>query len=527
MFRKINVVFGGGNALTAFLVMLLALSMAVGCNGQRSPMDSDATGAFGRSAQIFPNGIEWGTGYSMDSASTMWAYRVPNGGCPGNLAVWDEGLEVSPLVTAFVRHDNYEAPSSIHLLMVDAAGVPVLPDMSFAAPPNVTGSFVTFARHPAVEVTYWRLQGAPVGFLEVQIVWSQLSGPPENQHWDLYYEYMSCPVDQYGVHWMQGFQAPITRIDSEPSGYDELQVDLCVHAPTGDLYAAFLGETSEGNDAIYMVTQPNMGFYYPMWQAASQVSSTTDTPKLGPRLDAGLISLTEPPDEATPSVMVVWTENDPDDDWQIFSNRFTIPGSPSSGATQQITDQLENSNCFLPQIDITPECSGVHQAVLTWVVCYEVDNEYVDPEVEITATPFASDSIETIEGGRWSHCPDVACYQMMVPNPGPDSEHWFGLSYYWSDEYENPWEVRTQSYSFGVDWDGEHVVFESKYSYWLDDEYDHGWWTAANPFTGTTVCLRDPSYAEVDGEPIDDVFGLGWVDEDYMCKVTEGSIYPD
>jgi len=526
MFRKPLSYSGRGNALTAFLVMFLTLSMAVGCNGQRSPVDSDATGAFGRSAQTFSNGTEWGEGYSMDSASTMWAYCVPDGVSAGDLAVWDEGLEVSPLVTAFVRHDNSASPSYIHLLMVDLNG-PVLPDMEFAAPQALTGLAQPFARHPAVEVTYWRddEEEEEPGFLEVEIVWSQLTLGLQTNHWDLYYKYICYQVDALnGVHWQQPFAPPITRIGSATSIYDELQVDLCVHAPTGDMYAAFLRETSQGNDGIYLVSHPNAGFYYATWQTAYQVSSTTDTPKLGPRLDAGLISLTEPPDDPTASVMVVWAEDDPDDDWQIFSNRFTIPGSPNSGATQQITAQLENSNCFLPQIDITPECSAVHQAVMTWVGCYEVDNEYVDPQVAITATPFESESIESIEGGRWTHCPDVACYQMMVPNPGPDSEHWFGLSYYWSDEYENPWQVRTQSYSFGVDWDGEHVVFESQQSYTLDEDENHGWWTMDNPFTGTTLCLRDPSYAEVDGEPIDDVFGLGWVDEEYMCKLTEGTI---
>jgi len=262
-----------------------------------------------------------------------------------------------------------------------------------------------------------------------------------------------------------------------------------------------------------------------MWQAASQVSSTTDTPKLGPRLDAGLISLTEPPDFPIPSVMTVWSENDPEDDWQIFGNRFNIGGVPNPGATEQITDQMETSNYFLPQIDITPESSGVHQAVMTWVGCYRPEDEYIAPQVEISATPFASRSIVILEGGRWSHCPDVACYEFNVPTPSSDTEHWFGLSYYWSDDFQNPWEVRTQSYSFGVDWDGELVVFAPQYSYPLPEEDNHGWWTMDNPFTGTTLCLRNPAYPEEEGEPYNDRFGLGWVDEEYMCKVTDGSIY--
>ena len=505
--------------------MSLTLSIAVGCNGQRSPMDSDVTGALDRWAQSFSNGTEWGEGYSMDSASTMWAYLVPDGVSAGDLAVWDEGIEVSPLVTAIVRHDNYESPSYIHLVMVDLNDDVVYGDAQFAAPQALTGMAQPFARHPAVEVTYRREDEANMGFIEVEIVWSQLTIGLQTNHWDLYYKYLCFGVDETGVNWEGPGEPSITRIQSASSVYDELQVDLCVHAPTGDMYAAFLRETGEGDDGIYLVSHPNAGFYYATWQTAYQVSSTTDTPKLGPRLDAGLISLTEPPDSPTPSVMVVWAEDDPDDDWQIFCNRFDIPGNPDSGDTEQITEQLENSNCFLAQIDIAPETSAVHQAVMTWVGCYEVDNEYVDPQVAITATPFEIESIESIEGGRWTHCPDVACYQMMVPNPGPDSEHWFGLSYYWSDEYENPWEVRTQSYSFGVDWDGEHVVFDSKYSYPLDNEDNHGWWTAANPFTGTTICLRNPAYPEEEGEPYNDLFGLGWVDEDYMCKLTEGSIY--
>jgi len=61
-----------------------------------------------RQAQDFSNTYEWGSSWNLDSASSVWIpplpFDVPNI-IPGTIATWDDGLQVSPLVTATVKAD--------------------------------------------------------------------------------------------------------------------------------------------------------------------------------------------------------------------------------------------------------------------------------------------------------------------------------------------------------------------------------------------------------------------------------------
>ena len=129
---------------------------------------------------------------------------------------------------------------------------------------------------------------------------------------------------------------------------------------------------------------------------------------------------------ATNSVAVIWSENDPDDDWQIFFNRADNAFIFNPTLTEQITFQAENLNCFLPQIDIAPESSGVHQAVVTWTTCYEVAGEYTEPGVMISSTPFLVDSQRYITESVNTQISDVVCYEAELAGPGSPDEHWFG-----------------------------------------------------------------------------------------------------
>jgi len=482
--------------------------------------------------QAFDDGISWGTAYSLDSASTMWVTPTPSGIMPGDIAVEDEinqGNPISPLVTAFVRHDNTQAASEIHLVLADLNSSLVLSD-TFSAPQGLTGCPLTNCRHPVVEVTYSRPQEAMIGTIRVHVIWSQLTGTDPNEHWDLYYRYLQFPVYQGGPVWVPDWDETV-RLPFCVPARDEIQPDICVDAQGGDLFVIY-NQHETVNPTVRFIMAARHDYSAMLipsqWDSPYPVAPLNTDEKGASSIDAGILYHPNISPVREGRVAAVWTQRVLDQmwgdmRWQVFYNNWSPSGvaNPSSARRITVGGEFARVNC-LPKVDITCESSDIHQAVLTWFDCFQSGSEYSDFIVHMAATPFppppAIPLIYTIQESGYNRCPDLACYQMSGM-----SEHWFAVSYYHSatGSEEQPWPVEVRSFSFYVDWQQMVAVISPE---WQTSPDGNGLWSPGNPFTGSSLCLRDPSYSDPGGEPIYDVFGLGWVDEGYMAFLSQGVI---
>ncbi len=457
----------------------------------------------------------------MDSASSIWAHPVPDGITPGDIAVSDPGLgDVSTLATAFVKHGSSGAPSEIDLIVFDEGGeFPRYLD-TFSAPELMTGYHDPLCRYPAVEVTYSRNEGVNAGILVVEVIWSQLTNL-EAPHWDLYYHQVSFRVFADGIWWFLPMESPIVQIESTASGFDEFQPDLSVHAESGDLYAVFnrRDPTDPTLDKIYAVRHPDWGQvmkWSPLWAMPYKICGSDARPRSAPKVDAGPVELDE--GIPVPRVAATWSELYDEHTWQVWYNDWDPgnPGTPSQTA-EPVTQYAMYRVNALPQIDITPDSSGIHQAVIAWFHCRWVltpePAHYDEFAVWMTATPDIDDFTAIPET---SICPDVACYQMSDPD-----EHWFGLSYY-LPAGEEPWLVRAHRFTFSVDWETESVTITPVFS--TDVLGSNGRWNLDNPFTGSTLNLRIPDDDDLESSN----FGIGWVDkedgDEFMAYLSAGTI---
>jgi len=453
----------------------------------------------------------------MDSASSTWVYPVLNGITPGDIAVSDPGLNGAPtLATAFVRHTSSGAPSEISIIVLDEDGDWRYWD-TFSAPEPSTGFETPLCRYPAVEVTYSHEEGEPP-YLNIEVIWAQLT-KPEAPHWDLYYHQIYFRVSPpNGILWSTAWESPIVRIEPTVTDLDEFQPDLCVNAMSGDMYAVFNRRDPDDptQDTVYAVRHPKIGHWSPIWGIPYQVSGSDERAKSAPKVDAGLIQLDQ--FSLRPRVAATWSELYDLYTWQVWYNSWDPwnPGNPSLTA-QPVTQNTPGRINALPQIDITPDSSLIHQAVIAWFHCrwvlYPEPPHYDEFAVWMTATPDLDGS--TVIPGT-SICPDVACYQMSDPD-----EHWFGLSYY-VPAGEDPWPVRTHRFTFSVDWETESVSITPVFSTDVPDS--NGRWNLDNPFTGSTLTLRRPLPAVEESG-----FAVGWVDkedgEQFMGYLSQGNIY--
>jgi len=498
------------------------------CNGNKNPL----LPGIGRLVQSFQSGTEWAEGYSIDSSSTLWIPPLPTGGAADTIAVYDLNLNPDPpvetLVTAFVRHTSPTAPSDIKLILLKRNGEAAMSPMTISAPPALTGNNERFCRHPSVEVTYSREAESDEGQLEVQVVWSQLTGSSGNQHWDLYYKYILFDVDEEGVDWSNPYEPSITKIYTTISLYDELQPDLCVDGATGDLYVVFNRDYGSSNCEILVASHTNVGYYTSTWQDANEVSATDDTPKIGPRIDAGPLDMAaEPNPDTTLSVATVWCEPGEYSNWQIMYNRWDTDDDPEPNDTEQISMSIENGlHCYLPQIDIVPTDNIDNQAIITWTNANYDDGEYYDQKVMITATPFMEASGVPFQDWNYTRCSDVAGYEgvtdaVVFPPPA----NLFGISYYHSDDESDPgvdWSVEVRRYSYTLNWQSEIVSFSKDKE--LDVQGSTAYWSSDNPFTGSTLTLRIPAKTNVSRISYS-YFGLGWINDDgCVAELTQGTI---
>jgi len=107
--------------------------------------------------------------------------------------------------------------------------------------------------------------------------------------------------------------------------------------------------------------------------------------------------------------------------------------------------------------------------------------------------------------------PDIACYERS----SPDQNQWFGLSFYeGSDDGEMPWDwenTSIRSYSFDELFD---ITF--RHRAWI--YHQPAFWGLEAPFSGSAICLRDPSVPDVPDppnppEPINDMFAASMIQE--------------
>jgi len=499
---------------------LLILTIT-GCNGKHGgdPINGDYD-VWLRNAEIFVSGIPWGTGFKLDSSTTTWIYPVPDGYIAGDVAVEDERLpHHSPLATAFVKHNSSTTPSEIAIVIIDDQGVPRYFN-TISAPESITGYQQPLCRYPAVEVTYGRKPPPLQNSVTTEVVWTQLTNQQE-PNWDLYYTQIEFrATSSYGVRWDTPIEQPIVPIETANTPLDEFQPDLAAMNATGDLYVIYnrRNPSDWSFDTIYANRHAYSHDWSPVWAAARQVSGVTGgsntRPKSAPKIDAGLLHIDQIASEY--HVSAVWSELYDEYTWQVYYNTWDPldPGVVIADYADTVTDYTPNRVNALPQIDISPDSSGLHQAVLTWFFCAWSGGSYDNFNVRMAVTPFYHDYSQVSEGN--TICPDVAVYQMTDPD-----EHWFGISYYKALEAD-PWPVWTRSYSFNVDWGLEYVNIEPKND--VEVPGSDARWMLENPFTGSALSLRYPLI------PVEQsLFTISWIDKEgsnaFAACSSQGSIW--
>ncbi len=519
MFRKSRSYSGGGNALTAFLVMSLTLSMAVGCNGASDPISFDGSGGIFRTGQSINAPSQWGVGYSLDSGSTISVYPCESTVC-GDIAYNDrigDGDTFSTFVTAVVRHDNYEAKSEIHLILLDEEEVNVFED-TFSA--DAMSPSDPFARHPAVEVTYERAPEGEVGTLRVHVIWSELTEAyPENDFWALYYRMLAWDVDENddGIDWYNPDTDETVKLPWDEPDTDQIEPDLCVLTAFNDLFVVFLQQAPTFNDVIRAARHEYADIDdLDAWDSPEQVNESNSNAKWCANIDAGQIRNNELHPGSYGDVVAVWCENTStvnSDIYNVFYNDWEPLSTPDPYSTQQISfsGEGEYTSNLLPQLSIPSHSSQVHEAMITWwTTTYDSQTEeWGNYWVAITATPYMGNYQSMPGASGWSRCSDVAAYQMN------DEEHQFAVSYYSYNEDDQDWDIYVRRIGLEMNYQSSTFTFTSKGVEWNEDA--DCYWTGVNPFTGSTVCLRIPD--ETVG---DSYLGLGWIDtSSYYAELTD------
>ncbi len=494
------------------------------------------SGDLTRSAQSFDTWTVWGPGLKLDSASSMWVTPVPTGIIPGDIAVTDTlgGQVISPLATAFVRHESNENPSYIWLKVADITGAWRYEER-FCAPPELTHLDVIRCSTPSVVVTYSRQDGQNNGLLYVHVVWSQLTRWTDmDSQWDVYYYRKYFRVTGAGICWSPSPPSEIVRVGTVPTQYDEIQPDVAVQANSGLFvlvynYTEVLAQGGWDWGIIqYMYGFPweNMTNWYGPWRLSDVDPQTqSDLPKAAPKVDTGAMNVDlTPGSPLVPSAVAVWTECRPAETlaqtvWMVWYNRW-VPVTPGDQLDndQNITGDYAGRPKALPQVDIVPDSTGaashaVHQAIVSWMTCSVFNEQYAFPFAVATVSPWFS-PLEMF-GDPYALVPNIASYQIADPN---QTRQWFGMSYYLSDQDCNAGEVQVRNYSYRVEWNTGATTFNSEGL--AEGPYQDGFWSVETPFTGSTLCLRIPMNPQFEQS----VFGLGWFDPELTANLSFGEI---
>jgi len=485
--------------------------MISGCNGHSDPINTDQDSVVVHLGQSFGNPTGWGDAYSLDSSTATWTYPVSQSHYAGDIAT-SEG-EVDTLYTAFVKH-NPGLPGGItdpviYLIIVDSEEDVVYNDNGFSW--NMLEELnqgYDFCRHPAVEVTYNHDPQAFAGHLAVHVVWAEQIGEEPEEQWDVFYRYLT--FDPTDTPWSTPDVDVWCNITDTPFTNDT-QPDLCVDYATGDLYAVFKSVVIDSGDStIYAVKLPydsNNKTWSPYeWESEGCVAEFDEAPKDFPSIDAGLFSSVSTLDP-TEQMAVVWSQK-VSLLYQIFYNEFAS-GELSTDNILQISDSYPMP-AILPKVEVLPYTSGLNEAVIAWC---EQPNAMAFPKIKLAVTPFLGgdyyQQIYSIGGYVSYRCPDLAGYQ--GEHSGFEGEGLVALAYHYTGFH-----VGASALSVAVDFNAEEYAFNVEQGTTL--ELTDALWTGSNPFTGPSICLRDPDPAGWSN----DKFGLAWVEDDFDCYVTSG-----
>jgi hypothetical protein len=523
----------------------LSLLTLVGCKSDHNnPLDP----GMGRIAQDF-QGVPWGSGLKLDSASSMWITDQPSyPQLKGDLATYDDVCGFSPLITVFVKAlEGGAAPNSkIGVIAFDSEDD--IPDLNATIAASTQEAHTTqfYCRYPSVEVTYAHDENSQAAYLEIHVVWEQVTGMDPDNSWDLFYKCINIPVDlEEGVQWDQVNidKFPATHIHSATTDYHELGADLAVDAENGCLLVTFVKMTKDpyppDECKVWVMGGVIQDGTPATWvQNQWQVSDNSNYFKATPKIDVGLMNLNPADPRTTTNIAnIVWSQaigvqGSDEEGYEIWFAEAP-PGDPGSLDPEPITTSTfyEGENYdyvtwdFLPSIDI-PAPSSVcfrlpnHQAV----ICYNKSDYKIYPgapniqekRIYCQITPALGNEI--LLAGDEDHsytyldmsepvCPDVACYQM--PEGLRSTKQWIGVAMYdQKDGYGGslalePWTI---SYNFYVDSSGNVTEGATGFS-WYEDDSTYTSWSPSVPSIGPTLCLRDTNYSPLIQYQ---TFGLGW-----------------
>jgi len=516
--RSIHTLRGGYICICILFVVVLT-----GCSNSKTPVDPEIPGSSVRMVQAFPQGYQWGIteAYSLDSSTTTWVQPIPDfsGYNIGDIAMEDiiHFQEISPLVTAIVRHDNTEAPSYVELIIADITNTPVFSSTIFASS-ALTNCPVIFCRHPVVEVAYSR-EGPNMGFIQVHIIWQQLCEVDPSEHWDLFYKFISFEVTESGVNWVDSIIFETVRLPFCTPESDEIQPDICIVDAFNDLYVVYNHQEPMHPEATAIKVARHRFEHIlepPVWEYPLDVAQPSLYQKGAASIDAGVIQWDPTYIQQARTVAVVWCEEIEDNygelDWQVFYNSWFATANPNMGDIIQVTDFYEFTRPnALPKIDITPASSDIHQAVIAWFSCWPGLEGYHDFKVNFKTTPFVDYTYGFYSVDGMGLCPDLACFQMN------DDWHRFGISHYDSTGGTDVGSAIAQCFEFQIDWSAGKTLYVP-----LDYQVmpnSNGVWDSGNPFTGTSICLRFPNSSF----PETSIFGVGWVEDDYYARLSSGN----
>jgi hypothetical protein len=503
-----------------------------GCNVHHNPVVGDDPENIFRIGQSFGSIENPDTGRALDSATTMWTYPLPDGVYAGDIVDTDalQFGTVDPRVTAFVWRDEMDSPAEIHLLLKDRNWDEKL-DVTFSYDTALEGEV---CRHPAVEVTYGRLEEeSEVGVVRIHVVWAQLTSTDPVNNWDIYYRCYTYITIGTAINWANPSTTETVRLPGCSSSYSEIQPDICILASIDSLFAVCVVRDLDNDPQTVVAAEHTHGQMTDAddWLDAFPLSVTDSRYKNAPSIDGGFFTTTTSTSQSLlGNVAAVWNEMTTAsslDRYQVYYIDWHYQDEADPNEVIQLTE-AETGGFFehgLPKIDIPSFSSGYTyaEAVITWMSAYQSTTSpptFGDYTVQITATPDVQTYNYTEVDGRYSRCPDVACYQGAITQ---QDHQLVGISYYNTEDMDNgPWLVSAKSFSFYIN-SGLAVFTEEESTYINGTD---GCWGLSedNIFTGSTLCLRDPL------DPTSDpwsyqYFGLGWLDTS-ACDVgvSQGNI---
>ncbi|HEX9744243.1 MAG TPA: hypothetical protein VGB30_02345, partial [bacterium] len=474
------------------------------------------------------------------------------GGTAGLTAVYDDALDASPLITAIVRSDPGGSGSSISLSVFqsDIDDTPDFEDTFYAD----NDASVTWCRHPAVEVAYCHPDDATQGidgYIFIYIVWAQLNDY-DNEGIDLYYKRYIVDFDGT-INWSTDVTVGNEILLAETqgaNGSDDVQPDLAMKLD-GDLLLAYVRTEYTNFDesdilaieADYDDSDPTSSLSWgTIYSVSPPFSGLPNARNIAPSIDVGMVDGFDNGENDSAvcvwSSQLYWGQSSPfsPQPYLVWANAWDSEGTATPVNSFAITSGDPYADA-LAKVDIVPIPPSIglgespyQAAIISWThFDWSVDGypehwgdqHFEDPVIQMTISPELSGALLTISD-EYGIAPDIACYER-----GSNQDQWFGLTYYYAntggDIGDWDWDgIRVTSYSFDTD---QTITKELT---WIEDNYAPAFWALLSPFTGPTICLRDPSPEDTDNEPVYDIFFIGLIqdgDPD-LVWISDGTIQP-